>query len=1067
MSRGQDEIPQARSLPIVGSAFVEIHASSAIWDLDRLATELGPIYAFDLPGYGRQIVLSGHELIAEVCDDERFDKSPPDRIRAVVGNGIFSADTDDPAWIRGHHLLAPMFSTHAVHATYPKMVEVAEQLCERLVRAEPGRTVDAKRLATDLTLETIGLCAFSHRFGTLYRDSEHPISAEVQEALELLGKGAGKHGLTGGLHPREAHRFRLVVAELYQQSEEMISDRRALGSAAPDDVLTRLLTQPQPDTGRVLDVIEVRDQLLTLVVAGHETTSGAIAFALHHVASDPEVQDWLREQVDDVLGSDPNALPTLDHLAALSRVDQLLSETLRLHPSAAMIARHARSSTLLGGRYPVGAGSSLCLLLFRLHRDPAVFGDDADSFRPQRWRELDELPPGAYLPFGTGVRACLGQTFARLEFMTALAMLVRRFEISDPVGAELAYQLSLTLKPRDLQLRFAPRPGVSALGTASAIATDAARDRAELADRLQRSQAVAAHRDGRHRRLALAYASDGGTTEQLCHDLAHDAMSGGDDAVVKSLDDWAGSLPVGAALVIVAASYNGKPAACASHFVRWLASAPAGTADGIRYAVFGCGDPHWRQTYQAVPHLLDAELRRLGGERILDAGEADTTGDYEGAFRAWCKRVWAALDASRPGPVRPRSALAEPFRARVLGPGAHYAPGEVFGLDEVEVIVNDELQRRWGDDPSGRSTRDIEVRLPPGTTYRPGDHLQVMPQNDDTTVWRAARALRFEPRQVVEFRRNRPIDTNVPLERPIELYNLLRAFFDVRAPATRAGIEALATLIHDDDRRRPLEKMAIDDAAYGTEVMERRLSLPDLAQEHPPDEPMPASLLPTVFRALKPRSYSISSALVAAPDRASITVGVLDAPALSGHGRYRGVTSSYLAMSQPGTRLLVRVRDPGHGFHPPSDPSVPMIMIGAGTGIAPFRGFLKQRAAEHRSVAGAGRAMLMRGCRRPDHDRVYGDELDRWVADGWLDLDEAFSRAGENHLYVQDRVGSRWQDIARLIADGASVYVCGNARTMAPAVAARFAELGASMAGPDWFDNLVSSQRYVEDIWGG
>ena len=359
MSRGQDAIPQARSLPIVGSAFVEIHASSAIWDLDRLATELGPIYAFDLPGYGRQIVLSGHELIAEVCDDERFDKSPPDRIRAVVGNGIFSADTDDPAWIRGHHLLAPLFSTHAVHATHPKMVEVAEQLCERLVRAEPGQTVDAKRLATDLTLETIGLCAFSQRFGTLYRDTEHPISAEVQEALELLGKGPGSTTSREGSIPARHTDSASSSPSCTSKSEEMISDRRALGSAAPDDVLTRLLTQPQPDTGRVLDLIEVRDQLLTLVVAGHETTSGAIAFALHHVASDPEVQDWLREQVDDVLGSDPNALPTLDHLAALSRVDELLSETLRLHPSAAMIARHPRSSTILGGRYPVEAGSSL------------------------------------------------------------------------------------------------------------------------------------------------------------------------------------------------------------------------------------------------------------------------------------------------------------------------------------------------------------------------------------------------------------------------------------------------------------------------------------------------------------------------------------------------------------------------------------------------------------------------------------------------------------------------------------------------------------------------------------
>jgi cytochrome P450/NADPH-cytochrome P450 reductase len=186
---------------------------------------------------------------------------------------------------------------------------------------------------------------------------------------------------------------------------------------------------------------------------------------------------------------------------------------------------------------------------------------------------------------------------------------------------------------------------------------------------------------------------------------------------------------------------------------------------------------------------------------------------------------------------------------------------------------------------------------------------------------------------------------------------------------------------------------------------------------------------------LRARQYSIASSPLADPRSCALCVAVVGGPAKSGQGQYRGVASSYLAAATPGTRISVAVRPSQQHFHPPADPATPVILIGAGTGLAPFRGFLQERALQARAGRTVGRALLFFGCDHPDVDYLYREELAAWQAAGIVEVRPAFTYAPQEGVkFVQDRV---WQDraeIAALFAAGAVVFLCGDGLHMAPAV---------------------------------
>jgi cytochrome P450/NADPH-cytochrome P450 reductase len=261
-------------------------------------------------------------------------------------------------------------------------------------------------------------------------------------------------------------------------------------------------------------------------------------------------------------------------------------------------------------------------------------------------------------------------------------------------------------------------------------------------------------------------------------------------------------------------------------------------------------------------------------------------------------------------------------------------------------------------------------------------------------------------------------------------------------------------------------------ARYKTEVLAKHKSVLDLLEEFRACElPFPVYL--EMLPALRPRYYSISSSPLQHSDAASITVAVVDAPARSGKGQYKGVCSNYLLEQAVGSEVYAFVRDTGSAFRLPSDTTLPLIMVGPGTGLAPFRGFLQERAAQKSQGQSVGPALLFFGCRTPEQDFIYADELQAWDGQELAKLQVAFSRlATQPKTYVQDLISQSKDEVWQLLEQGAVVYICGDASHMAPAVRQTFLNIYQDKTGTDaeaatvWLNHLTGQQRYLVDVWG-
>ena len=199
----------------------------------------------------------------------------------------------------------------------------------------------------------------------------------------------------------------------------------------------------------------------------------------------------------------------------------------------------------------------------------------------------------------------------------------------------------------------------------------------------------------------------------------------------------------------------------------------------------------------------------------------------------------------------------------------------------------------------------------------------------------------------------------------------------------------------------------------------------------------------------------------------------LQGAASSGRGVYKGVCSNYLAGRRAGDVVHATIRETKAGFRLPDDASKPIIMVGPGTGLAPFRGFLQERAARKTKGATLGPAMLFFGCRHPDQDYLYADELKGFAADGIVELHVAFSRADARKTYVQDLIAAQKDRVWSLVENGAIIYVCGDGGKMEPGVKAALVAIYRERTGADdnaalrWIDQLGTVQRYVLDVWAG
>jgi cytochrome P450 / NADPH-cytochrome P450 reductase len=1069
-------IPHPPKKPVVGN-MLSVDSSAPIQHMTRMARELGPIFWLDMMGTPF-VVVSGHDLVDELSDEKRFDKAVKGslrRVRAIAGDGLFTAYTNEPNWSKAHNILMQPFGNRAMQSYHPSMVDIAEQLVKKWERLNADEEIDVVHDMTALTLDTIGLCGFDYRFNSFYREDYHPFVESLVRSLEtiMLTRGLPLEGLWLRNRNRDLAND---VAFMNAMVDEIVAERRKNAEAAEGkkDMLGAMMTGVDRATGEQLDDVNIRYQINTFLIAGHETTSGLLSCTLYALLKHPDVLKKAYEEVDRVLGSDIDAKPTYQQVTQLTYITQILKEALRLWPPAPAYGISPLRDETIGGQYKLRKNTFVLVLALALHRDPSVWGPTPDAFDPENFsREAEAARPvNAWKPFGNGQRACIGRGFAMHEAALAIGMVLQRFKLIDVNRYQMVLKETLTIKPDGFKIKVRPRSEKDRGAFAGQTATAAAASGATAAPR-------ARTRPGHNTPLLVLYGSNLGTAEELATRVADLAEVNGFATRLAPLDDFVGKLPEQGGVLIFCASYNGAPPDNATQFVKWLGSdLPKDAFAKMRYAVFGCGNSDWAATYQSIPRFIDEQLAAHGARGVYARGEGDARSDLDGQFEDWfAKAAPQAVKEFGVDSSFTRSADDEPlYRIEPVAPSAVNAIVALGGVAPMKVLVNSELQNKTGANASDRSTRHIEVQLPSDITYRVGDHLSVVPRNDPALVDSVARRFGFLPSdqirlQVAEGRR-----AQLPVGDTVSVGRLLTEFVELQQVATRKQIQIMSEHTRCPMTKPKLSAYVGDDADatehYRSDILGKRKSVFDLLEEHPACE-LPFHAYLEMLSLLAPRYYSISSSPSGDPARCSVTVAVVDGPAHSGLGQYKGICSNYLAGRRAGETIHATVRETKAGFRLPDDASVPIIMIGPGTGLAPFRGFLQERAALRAKGASLGPAMLFFGCRHPDQDYLYADELKAFASDGITELHTAFSRTEAPKTYVQNLIAAQKGQVWSLIEKGAVIYVCGDGGKMEPDVKAALVAIYREHAGAQadaalrWIDDLGAKNRYVLDVWAG
>ncbi len=688
-----------------------------------------------------------------------------------------------------------------------------------------------------------------------------------------------------------------------------------------------------------------------------------------------------------------------------------------------------------------------------------------ERFKPERFEDPSKVPHDAYKPFGNGQRACIGQQFALQEATLVLGLVLKYFELIDNQSYELKVKETLTLKPEGFHIQVRSRQDGTALlvpGGGKTGAYDSGKpENATMPD----TTGTNAH----HTPLLALYGSNLGTAEGIAREVADAAKHQGFDSQVGTLDDYAGKLPKEGAVIIVTASYNGQPPSNAKAFTEWLEEADESEIQGVRYAVFGCGDHNWASTYQRIPRFIDEQLAVKGAQRLLTRGESDASGDFEREVDEWTENLWPDLMQSLGLPLTSVNEAKRSTLSVQFVQGAAAVPlAETYQAVTGHIAHTRNLQHA----DSGRITQHIEISLPDGTDYREGDHLGVLPINPVALVQRVLRRFKLDAGAHLILSAEGRSGAHLPSGIPVRLDDLLFRSVELQEPATRAQIREMAACMVCPPHAKELQELLVE-ATYQAEVRAKRITMLDLLERYEACE-LPFERFLELLPPLKPRYYSISSSPKVSPNKASITVSVVRERAWSGQGEYRGVASNYLEQLETCAEVLMFIRSPESGFALQEDPATPIIMIGPGTGVAPFRGFIQARQALREAGQELGAAHLYFGCRNPEQDYLYREEFEQAEREGLVTLHTAFSRIdGADKCYVQHLMRRDGALLLSLLEEGARMYICGDGSRMAPEVeqtlmlSYREKHGVSAEEAAAWLSRLEASGQYVKDVWAG
>jgi sulfite reductase (NADPH) flavoprotein alpha-component len=541
--------------------------------------------------------------------------------------------------------------------------------------------------------------------------------------------------------------------------------------------------------------------------------------------------------------------------------------------------------------------------------------------------------------------------------------------------------------------------------------------------------------------LTILFGSQSGNSEALARQARDKAIERGFKAKLEDMGEYkkAHLKTERNMLVVVSTHGEGDPPDTAQELYEYVHSKKAPKLDGLRYSVLALGDTSYEQ-FCKIGQDFDKRLEVLGAQRLYARVECDV--DYEDAAEGWIEGALTALGEHLQAGV-PSTAISPQAGAVSETVAPLYTKKNPFPAAVLENLV---LNGRG----SAKETHHVELSLEgSGLVFEPGDSLGVMPSN--------CLELAGELIQTLDLRADENVVTHegeMTLEHALahmyEITTLTRPF--IAKYAELAQSQALSELLAEDRKKQ------LSEFIYGRDII-------DLARQFP-IKGIDAGEFIGMLRKLPPRLYSIASSYKANPDEAHLTIAAVR---YESYGRPRkGVASIHFAERlAEGDTIPVYV-DTNKNFKLPADSAAPAIMIGPGTGVAPFRAFVEERE----TLGATGKNWLFFGDQHFTTDFLYQIEWQRWLRDGMLTrMDVAFSRDTDHKIYVQHRMLEKSKDLYAWLQEGAYIYVCGDDERMAPDVHAALIEIVANegklsaQKAAEYVKGLQKDKRYQRDVY--